>query len=136
MAPTPDYNDDLLLLLVTLLVADRTSGESDELDPYLDQLLRVLEERSFERSEAFSRLPFPPQIIFRQLRSAFRRGPFERRDRRMQEMADGIYGRLGNFSKKAIDFGPSPSSRFSMSVGVYSNMRPRLISITSTTPST
>jgi len=42
MAPTPDYNDDLLLLLVTLLVADRTSGESDELDPYLDQLLRVL----------------------------------------------------------------------------------------------
>jgi hypothetical protein len=94
MAPSPEYNDDLLLLLLTLLVADQLSADSDELDPYLDQLLGTLEDRPFERSQAFARLPFPPQIIFRRLRSSLRQGPFGRRSRRMSEMSDSIYGRL------------------------------------------
>ncbi|SCB29793.1 hypothetical protein GA0061099_1004372 [Bradyrhizobium yuanmingense] len=94
MAPSQEYNDDLLLLLATLLVADHTNVDSDDLEPFLDPLLRTLEERLFERSELFSRLPFPPHFIFARLRSSLRRGSLGRRTKGMQEIGDSIYGRL------------------------------------------
>lgn len=95
MAPTPEYDDDLLLLLVTLLLADHADIDWEELDPYLDELLRAFERRSFERSDVFSRLPFPPGFIFRQLRRSRGLSSLGRRSMRIQEeVSDSVYGRL------------------------------------------
>ena len=96
MATNPGYSDDLLLLLVTFLVTDQADFDWGELTPFLDQLLRTLEKRSRENTDAFSSLPFPPDVLFRRLRSSVRlRRPFGRDRRHMQqEISDSIYGRL------------------------------------------
>jgi hypothetical protein len=94
MAPTPEYGDDLLLLIATLLAADRADIDWDELFPYTDRLLDTLERRYAERSDLFSHLSLPPSFFFRELRYALQGRSSKRHSRRLEEMSDSLYGRM------------------------------------------
>ena len=90
----PERDEEWLLLILLLLLADRSDG-FDELEPYLDPLLERLE-RSFFETSYKGRLPFPPEFIIERIRSGMRRRSLFRTRDRVDSMGEQIYGRIAS----------------------------------------
>jgi len=89
----PERDDDFTLLLLLLLLADRADIDLEEIEPYLDSMLRRLEQ-NFDRQERSSEFPFPPGYLFHLLRRSISRGRIGGRRSRLGDVSDQIYGRL------------------------------------------
>lgn len=89
----PERDDDFTLLILLLLLADRTDIDLEEIEPYIDSMLTRLE-LNFDRQERSSEFPFPPDYLFRFLRRSISRGRIGGRRSRVSDVSDQIYWRL------------------------------------------
>lgn len=92
MTLSSDNNDELLLLLITLLVADRMDVDWSELDPYIQDLFIALDKMKYKQGGSLSHLPFPIEDLTRRLRRSFEKAPMGMQWRRsLTRTADEIY---------------------------------------------